>query len=198
MRKLPIRQSGFTLVELMITLTVVAILLIIAAPSFRDLSRRNEVSAASNALLADMIYARSEAVTRGNIVSICPSTDQKACTGDTAYESGWIVYTYFPGKGIANTELTYASKDVNLVLRVSGPRDNVSIQAIDDMIVSFGPQGQTLPGGEQYRFQTCARSKGDGGTGASTKAVPGSELTVNASGGARTRPLGVQAHCKSS
>jgi len=194
MRKQPIRQSGFSLVELMVALAVAAILLVVAAPSFRDLLKRNEVSSAGNALLADLAYARSEAVTRGNIVSICPSTDLTTCTDDTAYESGWIVYAYLPGKGVANTDVS-SDPSVNLVLRVTGPRDNVSIQAIDSTVVSFGPQGQTLPSGQQYKFQTCSRPKGDEGTGTSTNAVPGSELTVNASGSASAQALGVQTSC---
>lgn len=193
MRKLPIRRSGFSLVELMVALAVAAILMVVAAPSFRDLLRRNEVSSAGNALLADLAYARSEAVTRGNIVSICPSTDLTSCTDDTAYESGWIVYTYVAGKGVANTAIDGTTN--SFVLRATGPRDNVSIQAIDDTVVSFGPQGQTLPSGQQYKFQTCSRPKGDEGTGTSTNAVPGSELTVNASGSASAQPLGVQTSC---
>ena len=73
-------QGGFTLLELMVTLAVASILAVIALPSFRDLLRKNQVSSANNALLADLSYARSEAITRGNIVSICPSSDGATCT----------------------------------------------------------------------------------------------------------------------
>src|SRR5690348_2467245 len=94
-------KRGFTLLELMVTLAVASVLVVIAVPSFRDLLRRNQVSSASNALLADLSYARSEASMRGSIVSICPSTDGTTCTSTQAYESGWLVYTYSAGHSVA-------------------------------------------------------------------------------------------------
>lgn len=195
-RRASTRPRGFTLVELMVTLFVMAILVMIAAPNFRDLLRRNQVSSAANALLADIAYARSEAVTRGNIVSICASTDHESCSGDSAYESGWIVYTYTLGNGVANTAYdSGSSPGKNIILRVGDARENMSIQAIDSDVISFGTQGQVQPTGKQLKFQTCYRPSGETGTGSSTKAVPGSELTVNGSGSASSQSMAVKSTC---
>lgn len=190
-------KSGFSLVELMVAMAVAAILLVVAGPSFRDAIRRNKVSSASNALLADIAYARSEAINRGNVVSICPSSDQATCTsGGKAYESGWLIYTYQAGKGVATTAYSTAASDGAILLRTSNARDSVSIQALDGVILSFGSQGQVRRSdNKQPKFQTCFRKATDTGTGSSTTAVPGAQLTVNASGGTSSQTLGTQTSC---
>ena len=189
-------HRGFSIVELMVVLAVAAILLVVGTPSLRDAIRRNKVSAASNALLADIAYARSEAINRGNIVSICPSADQKNCTANgTAYENGWLIYTYTPGKGTPNAAYNGGSTD-NVLLRASNARDSVSIQALDGVILSFGSQGQSRRADtKQPKFATCFRATGASGTGDSSNAVPGAQLTVNPSGSATSKTLGVQTGC---
>ena len=186
--------KGFSLIELMITLSIAAILLVVAAPSFRDALRRNKVSSASNALLADISYARSEAINRGNVVSICPSSDQATCSNGQAYENGWLVYTYQAGKGVANT--AYSATSGAILLRAANARDGLSIQALDGVITSFGSQGQIRRAdNKQPKFATCFRPAGASGTGSSTAAVPGAQLTVNASGSVSSQSLGVQGTC---
>jgi prepilin-type N-terminal cleavage/methylation domain len=66
-------SPGFTLVELMVTLAVLAILSTLAAPMFGDLIQRNKVDAASGELAHLLQYARSEAITRASPVTISAS-----------------------------------------------------------------------------------------------------------------------------
>lgn len=188
-------EKGFTLLELMVALTVASVLVVIAVPSFRDLLRRNQVSSASNALLADLSYARSEAITRGSIVSICPTSDGSTCADTQAYESGWLVYTYSPGHSVAATAYDSSEPTTNLLLRYTTTREGVSVQADSEDIISFGSQGQTLPTGSTHAFWTCFRPKGESGGGSSTPKVPGSELTVNGSGSTSSRKLAEEASC---
>lgn len=75
------RSGGFTLVELMVTLAVAAILLGIAVPSFRDMLERNRVASQSNDLLSGLQAARSEAVRK--------NATHRFCTAST----GWVVRT---------------------------------------------------------------------------------------------------------
>ena len=70
-------SKGFTLVELMMTLVVMAILLVVGVPAFRDVVRRHRVTSAGNALLADIAYARSEAILGGAVASICASSKDR-------------------------------------------------------------------------------------------------------------------------
>lgn len=193
------QARGFTLLELMVTLAVASILAVIALPSFRDLLRKNQVSSANNALLADLSYARSEAITRGNIVSICPSADGSSCTASgQAYESGWLVYSYSPGNGKATTAFDSSkatASGTNQLLRYTQARPGVSMQVNSTSIISFGPQGQTLPAASTYTFWTCFRAKGDTGTGTSTTRVPGAALAVSGSGSVTSQALGTQSAC---
>jgi len=64
-------NDGFTLIELMVTLVVFAILMTVAIPSFQQLRESNQVTSLSNELLTAIHLARSEAVKRGVVVSVC-------------------------------------------------------------------------------------------------------------------------------
>lgn len=86
------RSRGFTLVELMITLALAAIIMSLAIPGFQDIIRNNRAATQSNELVAALSLARSEAVKRGARVSLCPSTNGAACTGGTDWAEGWIVF----------------------------------------------------------------------------------------------------------
>ncbi len=180
---MPTRSRGFSLLELMITITVMAILLAIAVPSFRDVVHRNQVSSASNALLASVNYARGEAITRGQLVSMCPGDQASGCaSGGTVYDQGWIVYTYPAGAASANQAYAAAS---SILLRSTDPQSNVSIQAKSGTIITFGQQGQLRPS-TPLVFATCYRS-GSSGTGTITSKVPGVQLDVNGSGSATSK-----------
>lgn len=85
--------GGFTLLELMITISILAILLGIAVPSFMSTIRSNQISATSNDLVAALNLARSEASKRGNTISICASSNGTNCTGAADWNIGWLVFT---------------------------------------------------------------------------------------------------------
>jgi len=92
------RRTGFTLIELMVTVSVAAILLTVGVPSFRDLIAANQLATQSNAFSGFMNLARSEAVKRGVRVSVCASDSaasgngsQTLCTG--AWNNGWVAFT---------------------------------------------------------------------------------------------------------
>jgi len=84
---------GFTLMELLVTMTVVGILMAIAVPSYRYVTTANRASSEVNALLGDVQMARGEAIKEGQFVSICASTDGSTCAGTSAWNTGWIVFT---------------------------------------------------------------------------------------------------------
>lgn len=92
---------GFTLLELMVVLAIVAVLATLAAPSFTRLVQSNTVSSVVNIFMADMRYARSESIRRGGGVVMCRSDAPEAPTpvcnndsgdGDAGWVSGWIVF----------------------------------------------------------------------------------------------------------
>jgi len=106
------RQTGFTLTELMVVTAIVAILLSIGVPSYRYITNSYRMSAEVNGLLGDLQYARSEAIKEGQTVTTCVSTNSTACTGGTAWATGWIVFSDPNGNGTVDAGET--------VLRVQG------------------------------------------------------------------------------
>lgn len=82
--------DGFTFVELMMTLAIVAILSAVAAPSFNNIIQDNKLVTQLNSLQASLSFARSEAIKRNNFVTVCSSNDAKNCIGD--WNKGWIVF----------------------------------------------------------------------------------------------------------
>lgn len=84
---------GFTLIELMVTLSVAAILLTVGVPGMRDLIANNRLTATTNLFVSSLNIARSEAIKQGRNATVCVSdlATQNACNG-TNWQKGWIVW----------------------------------------------------------------------------------------------------------
>jgi type IV fimbrial biogenesis protein FimT len=100
------RAKGFTLVEMIVTVTIAAILASIAIPSFTKMIERNRISTGTNEFLSALILARSEAVKRSSPVVVCASTNSSTCSGTTDFASGWIIYPDCDGDGALGTTNT--------------------------------------------------------------------------------------------
>jgi type IV fimbrial biogenesis protein FimT len=88
------RQTGFNLLELMVTITVFAILLGVGIPSFMETMRANRLTTVVNQLVTALNIARSEAAKRGYGVSVCASNAAHTCALSVSWDTGgWIVFT---------------------------------------------------------------------------------------------------------
>ncbi|WP_044872175.1 GspH/FimT family pseudopilin [Pseudomonas sp. LFM046] len=85
------RQSGFTVIELMITLVVVAILLGIAVPSFTNATLGSKLRSQASDLVGGVALARSEAIKRNQAVTLCASSNGTTCATSGGWQQGWIV-----------------------------------------------------------------------------------------------------------
>ena len=86
-------HHGFTLLELMVTLAVAAVVLTLGVPSFQALIRSNRLTTLTNELVGALHLTRSEAIKRNHRVTLCKSANGAQCaSGDQGYEQGWIVF----------------------------------------------------------------------------------------------------------
>ena len=86
-----IKQKGFTLLELIVTMSVAVILLTVGVPSFRDVVKNSRITAQTNEFLASVNLARSEAVKRGETMTLCASEDGIECEEDEVKDTDWSI-----------------------------------------------------------------------------------------------------------
>ena len=79
------RDRGFTLIELMVTLAIAAVLLLVAIPSMTAYKRNAELTSATNTLLSAINGARGEAMKRGMYAMVVPADGAD-------WNTGWIVF----------------------------------------------------------------------------------------------------------
>lgn len=124
-------ERGFTLTELMITVAILAVLMELAAPSFSDIALSSRLKDAANRLVSFATVARSEAIKRNAVVTMCMSADAASCASGGGWEQGWIMRTA--------TEVLY--KDTGTP---SGYKINGNVGAINFDPVGVGTTQATL------------------------------------------------------
>lgn len=103
-------NCGFTLIELMVTVAVLAVMASLAAPSFREILAAQRIRTTAYSIVSDLVLARSEAVKRGENVTLTPSVSQWA--------NGWSVKV-----GSSAEVLSEQSAVGNGVLFTTSPTD---------------------------------------------------------------------------
>jgi len=145
--------AGFTLVELMITLTIAAVLATLAAPSFRDYISSQRIKDGSYDLIAAMVFARSEALKRNTSVDVVPASTAN-------WASGWTVQVTVGGttttlrkqdakSGVSitvagnPTKLTYGNDGRVTVTTLTGFTVDLAspLSGVPPRCVTIGPSG---------------------------------------------------------
>lgn len=116
--------AGFTMIELMITIALVAIVLSLAYPSFVSVINSNRLAGASNDLIGDLQYARSEAIRRNTRVSVCASSDGGTCSGGDW--SDWVVRVGNPAEVL---RVGHAKQPVQVLASASADGEGVTFRS---------------------------------------------------------------------
>ncbi|MHB1175653.1 MAG: GspH/FimT family pseudopilin [Sulfuriferula sp.] len=144
-------NRGFTLIELLVTMAVAAILVSIAVPSFQTFFNRNRIAAVTNDYITAINYARSEAIKGGAITTLCMSNSGLACTGNSGWSNGWIIWVDRNGNSIMDTGV------VSELIRAHGPI-NAGDVAMGGTKTSFSFNSQgaltTTTGGDTFNICT--------------------------------------------
>lgn len=85
-------KQGFTIIEMMVAIAVLAVILTTAVPALGSFLEQQRLTAGANHLVSHLQFARGQAISRNTLVAACPSTDGATCTGGNRWDDGWIVY----------------------------------------------------------------------------------------------------------
>jgi type IV fimbrial biogenesis protein FimT len=135
-------QSGFTLLELMVTLVIAAILGFLAIPAMTDMIRNHRIATQANDFLADLSFARSEAIKRGTNVGVCSGTGA-ACTGGS-FSAGWLVFV-----DTASNQVFDAGVD-EIIRRRERPNDGKTTLNSANTVIVFSARGLVSAGSGTY------------------------------------------------
>lgn len=100
------RSSGVTLIELMVTLSILAILMALAVPSYQGLIASSRLSSASADFSTTLAQARQSAIKSGHRITVCKSADGAACAESGNWEQGWILFNDFNRSGTTASVVT--------------------------------------------------------------------------------------------
>ncbi|MBC7404282.1 MAG: GspH/FimT family pseudopilin [Cytophaga sp.] len=149
-------QNAFTLVELLITLTIVGILGAVAFPSYQSLMSVNRITTAVSSLHGALLLARSEAIKRGSNVTICRSETANnpipqcsvtnSTIANTGWADGWIIFNDLNRNGIYEPGNVPPDSLVMVQGRLSKDINDISIMPNGNGLrfVTFGPTGQVF------------------------------------------------------
>lgn len=140
------KPGGFTLIELIIALTVGSILMAIAIPNFGSFVRNNRLITETNTLVGHINTARSEAIKRNRSVVLCrsedPAAEEPECGGaDKTWTNGWLMYVNDTGSLAFEADGT-APDDILLKRGVPGGKNiNLKSDADFNNYLVFKPNG---------------------------------------------------------
>jgi len=129
-------ESGLTLLELMLAITIGGILLGVAVPSFTTAMRNSQQISTANDLLSSMHYAREMAIRRNVRVTMCPSSTGTGCQA-VPWDQGWIVFVDADNDGVVDVD-----EPVEEVIGTTGLASITTAEFVNALV--YRPNGRAM------------------------------------------------------
>lgn len=150
-------HNGFTLIELMVTISIISIVLAFGIPWFGNVITENRMATQANELVSAIAVARSEAIKQRVTVRLCSSEDTDAenptCAGSNDWAQGWLVYADANNDGVA---------DAGEAIRVAEPLRAGSTLEAGENSIAFDSRGFLMSNPVVFNLAPNASSCQDG------------------------------------
>jgi len=137
-------ESGFTLLELVVTLGIVAVLVGLAVPSLQSWISDSEISSSTNAFVSSVQTARSTAVAQNTNVGMCPTDKPQdisvRCSTGVSWTEGWIVFVDTNGDGIR----TNNEEELLLHMEERSPGFEIIVDEVYRDLIYFSANGTSI------------------------------------------------------
>ncbi len=147
---------GFSLIELMMTLAVLATLISVAAPAFGKLIQSTEAQTSRSALTTALNTARILAASKNAHVVVCPSADQQYCGHTTEWQHGWLVFIDADDDGLRDAD------EELLSVAQAQPNGVAIVSTVGRTHIDYRPDGSAT--GSNVTFTVCDRRGSDDAT----------------------------------
>jgi type IV fimbrial biogenesis protein FimT len=147
------RALGFTMIEMLMTMVIAAVLLGLAVPSFRYVTNSNRIAGEINGLLGDLQLARAEAIKEGRTVTVCVSANGTQCTNSTSWQSGWIVFSdpanvgiVDAGEAVLRVQKPFSGSDTftsNGIVKVTFNREGYAVGIANGTLITLHESTRT-------------------------------------------------------
>jgi len=136
-----LKAQGFSFIEIMVTLSIAAVMISLAVPNLKTLALNNRRTAQKNEFVLAMAYARSEAMKRGVRVSVCARATDTTCRTDVLWDNGWLVFVDNNADCIVN-----GANPADQVLQIHPPLEGNTLRSGTRSCLIFQSNGFTTIG----------------------------------------------------
>lgn len=157
------KPRGFTLIEALVTISILAIVTSLAVPNLRDFMVSNKMANLSNEFSSAVLQTRALAVSKNACATLCASTDISAsggtgtCSNSTTddFQKGWLV---FVNKACTDTLTTPPAGSITVLRRGDGDNAySITLGTGGKSMVMFDPRGYSnLPAAAEYKVNPPA------------------------------------------